>query len=89
MVGLASISARHACLFVSVEDPTLENHLLEVPRDTVDLAGQAVAFGMRRSRVEVLQRIRRGGATVLDLQPDKLTGPVINAYLRLKDSGSL
>jgi uncharacterized protein (DUF58 family) len=89
MVGLASVSTRHACLFVSVEDPTLEEQLLEAPRDTVALAGHAVAHSMRRSRAEVLQRIRRTGATVLDLQPDKLTGPVINAYLRLKDSGSI
>lgn len=89
LMGMTTIARRHACLFVAVEDPTVEERLLEAPKDSAGLAGQAVAYGMRKSRGEVLEVLRRAGATVLNLQPDALTAPVINAYLRLQSSGAL
>jgi uncharacterized protein (DUF58 family) len=89
LLGLANIARRHACLFVAVEDPTFDECLASLPLDVEGLASQAVAYGMRKDRQQVLEILRREGIDVLNQLPDNLTAPVINSYLRLKDSGRL
>lgn len=89
IIGMAGTARRHACLFVAVEDPTLEERLGEAPVDLKAMGGQAVAYGMRSERAEVLEILRQQGIEVLNEQPDQLTAPVINSYLRLKDAGKI
>jgi uncharacterized protein (DUF58 family) len=89
MQGLMALSRRHAFLFVAVEDPTIEQVLAREPEHRRELAGQAVAYSLRRERAVVLEQLRRQGISVLDLMPDRLTAPVLNEYLSLRNRGVL
>ena len=89
LLGMEGAARRHACLFVAVEDPTLGECLNEVPQGLHGLASQAVAYGMRQDRREVLELLRNQGVDVVDELPDRLTAPVLNGYLAIKRSGRL
>lgn len=89
MHGLTELARRHAFLFVAVEDPTIEEVLSETPASRNQLAGQAVAYDLRRERKIVLEQLRRQGMVVLDLLPDQLTAPMLNQYLDLRNRGAI
>ena len=89
MQGLMTLARRHAFLFVAVEDPSVEEVIAEQPQSRSQMAGQAVAYSLRRERAVVLEQLRRSGISVLDLLPDKLTAPMLNQYLEIRNRGVL
>jgi uncharacterized protein (DUF58 family) len=89
MLGLSELARRHAFLFVAVEDPTIEEVLSRLPDSRKELAGQAVAYDLRRERKVVLEQLRRQGMAVLDLLPDQLTAPMLNQYVDLRNRGAI
>jgi uncharacterized protein (DUF58 family) len=55
--------------------------------DTLYLA--AAAEELVLGREEALERMRRAGATVLDISPQAMTAAVVNRYLEIKSRGAL
>lgn len=89
LAALDGIARKHVCLFVAVEDPTLEDRLAEEPLGVEGLGGQAIAYGMQKERGEVLAILKRQGVEVLNLRPDHVHAEVLNAYFELRNSGRL
>jgi len=79
--ALAALARRHELLFAAVDDPE-RRALEEMPIRTVEDAYLvAGARRIRRERLEVLADLRRYGVRSMDVTPDGLSGPVIDAYL--------
>ncbi len=76
--ALAAMAQRHVVLFVALRTPLL-GRLLRAPVATdMDIAQGAVAGRLLREREKTLHTLNRGGIHVLDIEPSKLTVPLIN-----------
>lgn len=83
--ALAAMAQRHVVLFVALRTPLL-GRLLRAPVATdMDIAQGAVAGRLLREREKTLHTLNRGGIHVLDIEPSKLTVPLINRYVELRE----
>ncbi len=82
--SLARLSRRHVVLFAALRTPTLRQ-IVEEPMETMlDASRKAVAFRVLRERDEALTSMGRGGVQVLDVEPSRLTVPLINRFVELR-----
>jgi uncharacterized protein (DUF58 family) len=90
MVAHLELAARrHVVLFAALKDAFLERAARAEPRTEWDGFKKAAALDLLHDRQEVLERIRHSGGFVVDAEPDAVTPPVINAYLRVMFGGLL
>lgn len=83
--ALAAMARRHVVLFVALRTPLL-GKLLRAPMATdMAVAQGAVAGRLLREREKTLHSLGRGGIHVLDVEPSKLTVPLINRYVELRE----
>ncbi len=82
--GLAKIAKKHMLLFVAVNDPQTQQILEEPATDPQSLLEKAIASQLLAERRRVLARIERLGIPTLDMDPQRLTGPLIRKYLELR-----
>ncbi|MBA4018939.1 MAG: hypothetical protein C0483_17360 [Pirellula sp.] len=82
--SLARLGKRHVVLFVALRTPSIERMIGEPVNAMLDAARKAVAFRLLRERRETIQALRKSGVFVLDVEPAKLTVPLINYYLDLR-----
>jgi uncharacterized protein (DUF58 family) len=80
---------RHVVLFTALNDPLLARAAAARPSDTFEGYRKAAAIELLRERSEVLERLRRFGVHVLDVEPGSLTAPLINRYLEIAFRGVL
>jgi uncharacterized protein (DUF58 family) len=80
---------RHVVLFTALNDPLLARVASSRPSNTFEGYRKAAAIELLRERSEVLERLRRFGAHVLDVEPASLTAPLINRYLEITFRGVL
>lgn len=86
--SLATLARRHVVLFAALQTPLLRG-IVEGPIETLlDGSRQAVAFRVLREREQALHSLKRSGVHVLDVEPDRLTVPLINRFIELRQ-GSL
>lgn len=86
--SLAMLSRRHVVLFAALQTPLL-SEIVHAPVVTVlDGSRKAVAFRVLREREQALHALRRGGVHVLDVDPARLTVPLLNRFIELRQ-GSL
>ena len=78
------LARRHLLLFVSMRDPLLGRLARREPRDVEDIHRAVVAEEIHRERLLVLERIRRAGAQVLDVECDQLGPGLVARYLQVK-----
>lgn len=86
---LSVVSRRHLVLCVHLLDHALEDLATLTPRTVRDVARRSVAEGLVRDRRLVLDRLRLGGAHVLECDTGSLTGEVLSRYLAIKGQGLL
>lgn len=85
---LLPLSRRHTVLLVGVRDPTLSE--LDHPEPELDeerLFRRIVLQDLDNARELALRRITRLGVHTLDLDPQSITAPVLDRYLRLREAG--
>lgn len=86
---LRRLAQRHIVLFAALRTPLL-NTVLEQPLDDFTAAArQAVVYRLLRDRESALQSLRHAGLTVLDVEPQQLTAPLINQFVTLRHSNRL
>jgi uncharacterized protein (DUF58 family) len=81
--------ARHLVLIVAVRDPEVESLAAALPSTSEEAYEKAAAAGFLAWRDAATARLRRLGATTLDLGPGELAGRVADEYLRVKALGRL
>ncbi len=82
--NLATLSRRHLMVLVGVSDPHLEEIFSSEEEDTRNLFERAVAGQLLLERRRTLAKIERLGALTVDVEPRRLTGPVIRKYLEAR-----
>ncbi len=83
-------SARHLLLIVALRnDPLFAAARITSPEGAGDVYRSAAAEEMVTARAEALERMRAGGAMVVDISPAAMSPAVINRYLEIKARGAL
>jgi uncharacterized protein (DUF58 family) len=82
--SLATLSQRHVVLFAGLRTPLLQQIVAEPVATLLDGSRKAVAFRVLRERDEALRSLRRSGVQVLDVEPSRLTVPLLNRFIELR-----
>jgi uncharacterized protein (DUF58 family) len=80
---------RHLVLIAAVRDPEVESLAAALPSTSEEAYDKSAAAGFLAWRDDATARLRRLGATTLDLHPGELAGRVADEYLRIKALGRL
>lgn len=87
--ALRLLTERHLVLFASLREPALDEKLREPVQDLDSATAHVAAVDYAFERQRALKRIERGGAMVLDVEPQKLPIALVNRYLDIKRAGRL
>jgi len=87
--SLARLSKRHVVLFAALRTPMLDRIVREPVESFLDASRKAVAFRIARERALVIQSLRHAGIYVLDVEPSKLTVPLVNRFVELRSKNVL
>lgn len=79
----------HLVLFVALGDPFLRRAATCRPVTAVEGFGKASAIDLLHERQEVLERLRKSGAHVIDAEPGGITAPLLSEYLAIAFRGQL
>lgn len=82
--SMARLSKRHVVLFAALRTPMLDRIVHEPVESFLDASRKAVAFRIARERALVIQSLRHAGIYVLDVEPSKLTVPLVNRFVELR-----
>ena len=83
-------AARHLVLVVALRNDAVIAAANPAAGDTsTALYEAAAAEELLQAREAVLERMRRAGASVLDVSPTAMTAALVNRYLELKSRGAL
>ncbi len=86
---LERLNRRHLVLFAALRTPLIDRVIHEESTTLAGGAKQAVAMGLSRDRSRALHALRHGGIRVLDVEPQKLTVPLINQFIDLRRANRL
>lgn len=87
--ALAELKKQHVVVFAAMRTPALSNYANQVVDTTRDVMRQAVAMQLEQEREKALHQISKLGVTVLDTEPEGLTVPLLNQYIRIREQGLL
>ncbi len=87
--SLATLSRRHVVLFAGLQTPLLRQIVAEPVATLLDGSRKAVTFRVLRERDEALRSLLRSGVQVLDVEPSRLTVPLINRFIELRQQNVL
>lgn len=84
----ARFARRHISLCVTLRNLEVQRLAAQTPAGAVDCYSKAVALESDLRRRQALERMRRDGVDVLDVEPRNLTPAVLTRYLTLKRRGA-
>ena len=87
--SLATLARRHVVLFAGLQTPLLRRIVTEPVETLLDGSRKAVAFRVLRERDEALRSMKRSGVQVLDVEPSRLTVPLLNRFIELRQQNVL
>jgi uncharacterized protein (DUF58 family) len=87
--SLATLSRRHVVLFAGLQTPLLRQIVAEPVATLLDGSRKAVTFRVLRERDEALRSLKRSGVQVLDVEPSRLTVPLLNRFIELRQQNVL
>jgi uncharacterized protein (DUF58 family) len=87
--SLATLSQRHVVLFAGLQTPLLRQIVAEPVATLLDGSRKAVTFRILRERDEALRSLKRSGVQVLDVEPSRLTVPLVNRFIELRHQNVL
>lgn len=89
VANVASLRPRHLPLVVTLRNPDLDAISAKRPAAVADAYRKAAAEELLANRDDALSQMRRAGALVLDVAPERANTAVVEAYLDLKRRGRL
>src|SRR5947209_14130045 len=90
MIAHLQLAARrHLVLFAAHKDPLVDRHAYGYPRTEWEGFRKSAAVELVLERRTVLERLRRQGAHVLDVEPAEVTPRLLNRYLEIAARGLL
>ena len=89
VTNVGSLRPRHLPLVVTLRNPALDAVAAMRPEVAADAYRKAAAEALLGARAEALARMRQAGAVVLDVEPARASGAVVERYLQLKRRGRL
>ncbi|MSR57245.1 MAG: DUF58 domain-containing protein [Planctomycetaceae bacterium] len=87
--SLATLGHRHVVLFAALQTPLLRELVHAPVTNELDGSRLAVTFRILREREQALHSLSRSGVNVLDVEPSRLTVPLINRFLELRQGTML
>lgn len=78
------LARRHAVVVATVADPDLAATVGTAPANPLDAYAASVAVEVLDGRAEVVHKLVKAGAEVVEAPPDQLAAACVAAYLRLK-----
>ncbi len=87
--SLGRLAQRHIILFAALRTPLLTRVLSEPIHTMIDGAKMAVVFRLIRERQLAIQSLSHAGAYVVDVEPNRLTVPLINQFIQLRQRNLL
>jgi uncharacterized protein (DUF58 family) len=87
--AIARLNRQHLVLFAALQTPLLHQVLARGPLSIQEGAGQAVALGLLRDRSRAIHALKHGGIHVIDTLPERLTVPLINQFIELRQRNLL
>jgi uncharacterized protein (DUF58 family) len=82
--SLRRLARRHVLVFAALRTPLLRGVVHQPIQSLEDAARQAVAFRLLHERDQALQTLRSGGVQVLDVEPQRLSAPLINEFIAIR-----
>jgi uncharacterized protein (DUF58 family) len=89
VMNVGSLRRRHLPLVVTLRNPVLDAVAALRPESAADAYRKAAAEALLGARGEALARMRRAGVVVLDVEPARASGAVVERYIQLKRRGRL
>ena len=89
VANVASLRPRHLPLAVTLRNPELDAVAALRPETARDAYRKAAAEELLHAREEALGHMRRAGALVIDVTPERAAQAVVRKYLDLKRRGTL
>ena len=87
--ALQTLAKRHLVVLAALRTSLLARETAAPVREWADAARKAAAWRLERERAAALHALARSGVEILDVSPEGLTAPLINAYLSLRRGGRL
>jgi uncharacterized protein (DUF58 family) len=87
--ALARLNCQHLVLFAALQTPLLEKAIYAETQTLEQGAIQAVALGLLRDRSRAIHALKHSGVHVIDALPQKLTLPLINQFIELRQRNLL
>ena len=88
-LSLASLARRHVVIFAALKTPLLSALPRRPIGSMLDAARHAVAYRVLREREQAVHSLQRSAVHVLDVEPSRLTIPLINQYVDLRQRNTL
>jgi uncharacterized protein (DUF58 family) len=89
VMNAGSLKPRHLPLVVTLRNPALDTVAASRPTVVADAYRKAAAEELLHAREEALASMRQSGVLVLDVEPQRASGAVVERYLELKRRGRL
>ncbi len=87
--SLFRLAQRHVVMFAALQTPLFREYI-EAPLKSLDDGfKKSVTFRILREREQAIHELRRGGVHVLDVEPSRLTVPLINQFIELRGANVL
>lgn len=83
------LKKRHLVLLASLRETSIDQTLEQPIEDLQSAIDNAATHQYLQHRKKAFEKITSSGVTTMDVQPDKMTVELINAYLGIKRSGAL
>jgi uncharacterized protein (DUF58 family) len=74
----------HLSLCIAINDPNIVSLVNQFPRQCTDIYNKGVALEILEERAEILKRLTKEGALILDKTPEEVSVAAVNKYLELK-----
>ncbi len=89
MEALLTLNKRHLVVLAALRTPAIQDVITGPSENNLAPFEKAVAYRLHRERKEVIVRLQKGGANVLDVHPEELTVPLVNKYVEIREQNRL
>ena len=83
--ALLALSRKHVLILAAIQTPLMAELVRAPIGAPLDVSRKAVAFRVLREREKALHSLEHTGVHVLDVEPGKLTVPLVNRYVELRE----
>lgn len=89
LAGVMALSRRHLVMFAALRTPEMERVIETPSASPADPYRKAVAYRLFDERTRAIMGLQRSGVHVIDVRPDRLTVPLVNKYIELREMNLL